>query len=46
MNNQNETLGLRVLSTSPSHLEGNVNVHTGISVAFTSDINYGRIRGY
>lgn len=39
MNNQNETLGLRVLSTSPSHLEGNVNVHTSISVAFTSDIN-------
>ena len=39
MNNQNETLGLRVLSVSPSHLESSVNVNTSISVTFTSDIN-------
>lgn len=39
MNIENETLGLRVLSVSPSHLESNVNVNTNISVTFTSDIN-------
>ena len=39
MNNQNETLGLRVLSVSPSHLESNVNVNSTIDVTFTSDIN-------
>lgn len=39
MNNQNETLGLRVLSVSPSHLEDNVNVNSNIDVIFTSDIN-------
>lgn len=39
MNNQNETLGLRVLSVSPSHLESNVNVNSSIDVTFTSDIN-------
>ena len=39
MNNQNETLGLRVLSVSPSHLESSVNVNTSIRVTFTSDIN-------
>ena len=39
MNNQNETLGLRVLSFSPSHLESNVNVNSSINVTFTSDIN-------
>jgi hypothetical protein len=39
MNNQNETLGLRVLSVSPSHLDSNVNVNSSIDVTFTSDIN-------
>ena len=39
MNNQNETLGLRVLSVSPSHLDSNVNVNSNIDVTFTSDIN-------
>lgn len=39
MNNQNETLGLRVLSVSPSHSESNVNVNSTIDVTFTSDIN-------
>jgi len=39
MNNQNETIGLRVLSVSPSHLKSNVNVNTSIDVTFTSDIN-------
>ena len=39
MNNQNETIGLRVLSISPSHLESNVNVNSSIDVTFTSDIN-------
>ena len=39
MNNQNETLGLRVLSVSPSHLESNVNVNSNIDVTFSSDIN-------
>ena len=39
MNNLNETLGLRVLSVSPSNLESNVNVNSSISVTFTSDIN-------
>lgn len=39
MDNQNETLGLRVLSVSPSHLESNVNVNSSISVTFTSDVN-------
>ena len=39
MNNQNETVGLRVLSVSPSHSESNVNVNSTIDVTFTSDIN-------
>ena len=39
MNNQNETIGLRVLSISPSHLESNINVNSSIDVTFTSDIN-------
>lgn len=39
MNNQNETVGLRVLSVSPSHSESNVNVNTSIDVTFSSDIN-------
>ena len=39
MNNQNETVGLRVLSVSPSHSESNVNVNSSIDVTFTSDIN-------
>ena len=39
MNNQNETIGLRVLSVSPSHTESNVNVNSSIDVTFSSDIN-------
>jgi hypothetical protein len=39
MNNLNETVGLRVLSVSPSHLESNVNVNSTIDVTFSSDIN-------
>lgn len=39
MNNQNETIGLRVLSVSPSHTESNVNVNSTIDVTFSSDIN-------
>ena len=39
MNNQNETVGLRVLSVSPSHSESNVNVNSTIDVTFSSDIN-------
>jgi len=39
MNNQNETVGLKVLSVSPSHSESNVNVNSTIDVTFTSDIN-------
>ena len=39
MDNQNETLGLRVLTTTPSHSESNVNVNSSIDITFTSDIN-------
>ncbi len=39
MDNQNETIGLRVLYTSPSHSESNVNVNSNISVTFSSDID-------
>ena len=39
MNNNNETIGLRVLSVSPSHQLANVNVHSSIEIAFSSDIN-------
>ena len=39
MNNNNESIGLRVLSVSPSHTESNVNVNSSIDVTFSSDIN-------
>jgi hypothetical protein len=39
MNNNNETLGLRIESTNPSHLDTNVNVWNGIKITFTSDID-------
>ena len=39
MNNNNESIGLRVLSISPSHTESNVNVNSTIDVTFSSDIN-------
>ena len=35
----NETIGLKVLSVSPSHAESNVNVNSTIDITFTSDIN-------
>ena len=39
MDLQNETVGLKVLSISPTHMESNVNVHVDIDITFTSDIN-------
>ena len=39
MNNQNETLGLRIESTNPSHNDTEVNVWHGITITFTSDID-------
>ena len=39
MNNNNETIGLRVLNISPTHQMANVNVHSSIDITFSSDIN-------
>lgn len=39
MNNNNETIGLRVLEVSPSHLSTNINVHSTIDITFSADIN-------
>lgn len=39
MNNNNETIGLRVLSISPNHQMSNVKVHSSIEITFSSDIN-------
>ena len=39
MNNNNETVGLRVLNISPNHQMANVNVHSSIDITFSSDIN-------
>lgn len=39
MNNNNETIGLRVLNVSPSHQVANVNVHSSIEITFSADIN-------
>lgn len=39
MNNNNETIGLRVLSVSPSHHMANVNVNASVEILFSSDIN-------
>ena len=39
MNNNNETIGLRVLNVSPSHQTTNVNIHSSIDITFSSDIN-------
>jgi hypothetical protein len=39
MNINNETIGLRVLSVSPSHQLTNVNINSSIEITFSSDIN-------
>lgn len=39
MNNNNETIGLRVLNVSPNHQSANVNVNSNIEITFSSDIN-------
>lgn len=39
MNNLNETVGLRIESTNPSHLSTNVNVWHGITITFSSDVD-------
>ena len=39
MNNMNETIGLRVLSVSPSHREANINVNGSVIIEFSADIN-------
>lgn len=39
MNNNNETMGLRVLNVSPSHQLANVGVNSNIEITFSSDIN-------
>ena len=39
MNNTNETIGLRVLTVSPSHNSSNVNVNTSIEFTFSADID-------
>lgn len=39
MNNNNETIGLRVLNVSPNHQASNVNIHSSIEITFSADIN-------
>lgn len=39
MNNGNETLGLRVVTTNPEAHKANVNVNSKIEVTFSSDVN-------
>lgn len=39
MNNNNETIGLRVLEVSPSNQTNNINVHSSIEIKFSADIN-------
>ena len=39
MNNNNETVGLRVLNVSPNHQSANINVHSNIEITFSADIN-------
>lgn len=39
MNNTNETIGLRVLSVSPSHQSTNINVNSSIDIEFSADID-------
>jgi len=43
MDNNNETIGLRVLSVSPSNYSTNANVHASIEVTFSADINPGSL---
>lgn len=39
MNNTIETIGLRVLDTSPAHLSTNINVNSNIDITFSGEIN-------
>ena len=39
MNNNNETIGLRVLEVSPSHQANNINIYSNIDIKFSADIN-------
>ncbi len=41
MDNNNETIGLRVLDVSPSNHSTNANVYSSITVTFSADINPG-----
>ena len=43
MDNNNETIGLRVLNVSPSNQSANTNVHGSITVTFSADINPGTL---
>ena len=43
MDNNNETIGLRVLSVSPSNHSTNANVHGSIVITFSADINPGTL---
>lgn len=43
MDNNNESIGLRVLSVSPNHQSTNANVNSSIIITFSSDINPGSL---